>query len=63
MSYLSRFMPNVTCSVEQMTARFSLASIKAQTTILRFNITADIGWRKKLFCIPCSPAEDQHHTD
>lgn len=63
MSYLSCFMPNVTCSVEQMTARFSLASVKAQAAILRFNITADIGWRKKLFCIPSSPAEDQHHTN
>lgn len=63
MGYLRCFMPNVTCSVEQMTARSALASVKAQTAILRFNITADIGWRKKLFCIPSSPAEDQHHTN
>lgn len=63
MGYLSCFMPNVTCSVEQMTARSLLASVKAWTAILRFNITADIGWRKKLFCIPSSPAEDQHHTN
>ena len=54
MSYLSCFMPNVTCSVGQMTA--SDCSIK----ILHH---ADIGWRKKLFCIPSSPAEDQHHTN
>ena len=63
MSYLSCFMPNVTCSAEQMTARLSLASVKARAAILRFNIAADIGWRKKLFCIPSSPAEDQHHTN
>lgn len=63
MSYLSCYMPNVTCSVEQMTMSLSLASLKAQAAILRFNITADIGWRKKLFCIPSSPAEDQHHTN
>lgn len=63
MSYLSCSMPNVTCSVEQMTARFSPASAEAWTTILRFNIAADIGWTKELFCIPSSPAEDQHHTN
>lgn len=43
--------------------RSLLAFVKAQTAILRFNITADIGWRKELFCIPSSPAEDQHHTN
>lgn len=52
-------MPNVTCSVGQMTVRFSLAS-DCNIKILHH---ADIGWRKKLFCIPSSPAEDQHHTN
>lgn len=41
------FTPNVTCSVEQMTVRFSLASVEAQAAILRFYIRADIGWMKK----------------
>ncbi len=63
MSYLSLFMPNVPCFIKQVTGRFSLSSVKAKTTILRLNISADIVWRKKLFCIPSSPAQDQHHTN
>lgn len=36
--------------------------VQAQAAILRFHITSGVSWRKELFCIPCSPAQDQHHT-